>query len=962
MKRIGLIILFSFLYCFCANGQNEEISSNGISGYVYWFDNDISSLNSIITNNDSVINIVSNLDASVLNVGVHTLNYRFQDKEGMWSSVLTHYFYKIEGIPQAADANLSQVEYWLDNSGTKHTQSISSSNTFTLSESLYLDTISTGVHHLNIRFKDDQDQWTSIQTHYFYKIEGIPQAADANLSQVEYWLDNSETKHTQSISSSNTFTLSESLYLDTISTGVHHLNIRFKDDQDQWTSIQTHYFYKIEGIPQAADANLSQVEYWLDNSETKHTQSISSSNTFTLSESLYLDTISTGVHHLNIRFKDDQDQWTSIQTHYFYKIEGIPQASDANLSQIEYWLDNSGTKHTQSISSSNTFTLSESLNLDTISTGVHHLNIRFKDDQGQWTSILTHYFYKVEGIPQASDANLSQLTYWFDNDTENRYKTDIDSGNTYTFLSQINLSNINSGVHTFNCYFSDDQGQSSSVMSHLFYKLYDYNPEDNDNAIVAYRIIYDNDANLVQNYSLSDNTDNPLLLNVSIPAPLLVPGEHIIAVQFKDQIGMWSSAFCDTIVTDTIPQTIEFKEGWNLFSLSVNPNNNNLQVIVQALIDNDKLVKVQDESGAAIEVMPGLDSWTNNIGDWQTTEGYRINVNTDTLLRTYGHNIELPLDIPLSIGWNIISYPAVSAQSSLGALDSLIASGNLVKVQNESGKAIERIPGTDIWNDRITYLVPGEGYKVYVDNADTLTISDGVEVIPMTTQLKSTVEEVTPKFYHTIWKGNGYNHMNIYVKNSCAEGRLFYPGDEIAVYDQDRCVGVSVVSHLDEEYISLIASADDPATEEIDGFVAGNKITLKVWCNSKELVINNFEPTPIDISGFEPEGSVMLNLAEISTNVMISNTEYRFRAYPNPFKDHIYLECQLPHEMTLFVKVSNIAGKSIYMSEYYMLSGQQTIEWNTETLNGDMIPLGVYLINIYSNDQKVNQVFKVIKQ
>ena len=67
------------------------------------------------------------------------------------------------------------------------------------------------------------------------------------------------------------------------------------------------------------------------------------------------------------------------------------------------------------------------------------------------------------------------------------------------------------------------------------------------------------------------------------------------------------------------------------------------------------------------------------------TEGYKVRVNATTSLNITGRPVELPLSIPLSIGWNIISYPFMNSQPALDVFDPLIDAGTLVKVQNEAG-------------------------------------------------------------------------------------------------------------------------------------------------------------------------------------------------------------------------------------------------------------------------------------
>jgi hypothetical protein len=77
----------------------------------------------------------------------------------------------------------------------------------------------------------------------------------------------------------------------------------------------------------------------------------------------------------------------------------------------------------------------------------------------------------------------------------------------------------------------------------------------------------------------------------------------------------------------TLPLTINLQLGWNTISYPyLTPQN--AMTILQPLINANVLVKVLDESSATI-LKNGLGVWVNNIGNFETGEGYYINVNAN---------------------------------------------------------------------------------------------------------------------------------------------------------------------------------------------------------------------------------------------------------------------------------------------------------------------------------------------
>jgi len=97
----------------------------------------------------------------------------------------------------------------------------------------------------------------------------------------------------------------------------------------------------------------------------------------------------------------------------------------------------------------------------------------------------------------------------------------------------------------------------------------------------------------------------------------------------------WSPTECGVNLTGEfsgIDQDISLITGWNIMSFYNEPTDMNLQNIVQSLIDAGTLLKVQDESGSAIEDLGFPIGWVNNIGNFEADEGYYIKVSTDTVI------------------------------------------------------------------------------------------------------------------------------------------------------------------------------------------------------------------------------------------------------------------------------------------------------------------------------------------
>ena len=80
-----------------------------------------------------------------------------------------------------------------------------------------------------------------------------------------------------------------------------------------------------------------------------------------------------------------------------------------------------------------------------------------------------------------------------------------------------------------------------------------------------------------------------------------------------------------------LPLDIPLHAGWNYISFPSTHTIGAMQII-QPLIDQKKLIKVQDEQGNSIETLKRSGVWINNIGNFYPGKAYKINVSSSAVL------------------------------------------------------------------------------------------------------------------------------------------------------------------------------------------------------------------------------------------------------------------------------------------------------------------------------------------
>jgi hypothetical protein len=395
-----------------------------------------------------------------------------------------------------------------------------------------------------------------------------------------------------------------------------------------------------------------------------------------------------------------------------------------------------------------------------------------------------------------------------------------------------------------------------------------------------------------------------------------------------------SSLGCDsTIVTNLvvergITQYIELEKGWNIFSSYVIPSVKNIETVMNELRYSNNLVTVQDESGNTYEEQNSTGIWVNNIGDLRKTEGYRILVNSPSVLEITGSETALPLEIDLKKGANIIAFPVDQQMDAMQIFQPLINTGILEKVQDETGNSIEYWSSIGWW-DGIGKLYPGEGYLVHVSDNATLSI----DAFPEKSNLIFTINS-DPVYFKVDYSGNGFAHMNINITGLKTSG--LDVGDEVAIYDEEFCVGAIQLNemHFERNAVSIPASASDKKAGI--GFYEDNPVSFRIWRQLSKVIIDY---SPEVIKGelkFSKYSSLFVSFdtfEHITGNIEV---------YPNPANRIVMIKIPVLPQEGLKVFLVDASGKELFA---------RTVHSNLEKLNVENLPAGLYFLKIYLKDK-----------
>jgi hypothetical protein len=443
----------------------------------------------------------------------------------------------------------------------------------------------------------------------------------------------------------------------------------------------------------------------------------------------------------------------------------------------------------------------------------------------------------------------------------------------------------------------------------------------------------------ITGYLLTDNPDppNPNDTSWTLFFPKFFSsskeGELIVYAWTKDAAGNISPPALDTIIiAQTTTQFIELEKGWNIFSTYLIPSKLNLEHVLDSLLVQHKFIEIQDGTGKTY--LQNDEGWTNNIGNMQISEGYRIRVNSSCTLEIRGHPVNLPLNIHLHKGLNIISFPYDGSVNAMEVIQPLIDIGILEKVQDERGKSIEYWGSSIGWINGIGNFNAGEGYLVKINKEGVLPILRDYEKSGLIFS-----SELKPMHFNTIYEGNGFNHMNINVIG--LKEMNLQVDDEIAAFDGTYCVGALKISeiNLKSNTISIHASASDK--DRTNGFNEGNPIVVTAWQANAGIELQpRLELIKGDMT-YQSQGSVFVQLLGGDSTEANEHKLMEFNIYPNPAIDKITLQFSKQPDATTKIIISDMVGSVILIKDVKSI---------IENLDLGSLSSGTYLVKTISKD------------
>ena len=380
--------------------------------------------------------------------------------------------------------------------------------------------------------------------------------------------------------------------------------------------------------------------------------------------------------------------------------------------------------------------------------------------------------------------------------------------------------------------------------------------------------------------------------------------------------------------------TVPLTEGWNMISINIIPQDENLWVreegpdvarmLEQLRIDEEQhhVQLFKDGNGRFYAPAFGF----SNIPYWNLVEGYQVNVDEAVEAVWIGEQIPADADVPIFLNWNIVAYlPSYDLDAS--APDFYVLSpiiDNVEIAKDAAGRFLSprfNFSNMQPWRET-------QGYQIKVSEDVVLNYPPEQEEL-----------NFIARTYGTIDIKQTSNNMSLLL-NGCESGQI------VALTSDGVVIGIGTIDS--DGRCGLAVWGDDESTDDKDGLAEGERFELKYLGTEIELEVKAIHTG----NGLVYETN-SFTVIDVTPKAEIPDDYYLSQNYPNPFNSTTRITYGLPDAGHVSLSVYDISGRVVQtLVDMQLTAGHHTVEWDAGQVSS-----GLYLVRFEaSNFKAINKV------
>ena len=381
--------------------------------------------------------------------------------------------------------------------------------------------------------------------------------------------------------------------------------------------------------------------------------------------------------------------------------------------------------------------------------------------------------------------------------------------------------------------------------------------------------------------------------------------------------------------------TLEFEQGWNMVSVYLQPDPEDVVALMQPLVDEDLLLLMKNGSG---NFYSPVDEFCN-IPGWFVDEGYLMKVTESCELTLAGITVAQDEPIDLVQGWQTISCYLRNPVDAIVALSGIV--DNLVIAKDGWGNFYK--PDWDFSN--MGDMIHSRGYMVKMTEDTQLIYRLFLEDDELDhVQQRSVYASPGRLGVHPV---TGANMSLMAIAGSGFEAPV---GEtEIGVYASGELVGSGI---LQGGRCGIAIWGDDPITSEVDGALDGESLEISILSRGEERI-----PVFSTLSGDGIYETDALWVIELAGEGIAPDGFALSPPYPNPFNAASMLGFNLPDAGYVEIKIYDLNGRIVEeLMSGFVSAGQHSL-----VVDAAHLPAGIYEVELRSGGRIAVQKMVLLK-
>ncbi len=448
--------------------------------------------------------------------------------------------------------------------------------------------------------------------------------------------------------------------------------------------------------------------------------------------------------------------------------------------------------------------------------------------------------------------------------------------------------------------------------------------DGSDDAVVVWQLDQRSDWIAIEPAEGSVSVDEPLNINITIDTHSFGEGDELIGTVLFEHDGRGDPIELPVTILVTVDggltqRSLDLQFGWNMVSLNLVPETEDIRELTQTLVENGTLLFVKDGHGHFYA--PNADDF-NNIDGWDYSEGYWFRMSADDHMEVVGEGLATDTPIGMVAGWQLVSYYPREAIDARIALSGIVDNDNLNIAKDGFGHFyIPEYRFSNIGNMR-----EGQGYQINTREEGELTYQTGGDAAALVN------DQPQPQHFGSLLPSE--ENMSILLLN-VPETIL-----EVATFNQDILIGSG--ARREDGMIGIAVWGSNQLNEN-------NPVSLIGWTGTEEI--------DLDIEWVKGQPLYQtddFSIGRILDHSNLPNEFALYQSYPNPFNSRAIVRYDLPEATDVSLILYDTAGRTI--SE--LVNGYRTAGSYSVAINGSGIASGIYFYRIQAGTY--NQIRKTI--